>query len=95
MNGTWKPGFYYGSIKDGFTGLAKYGPKVSAKTKALIAKYKKLIVQKKFNEFCGPVKDQSGKVRIPKGKCASITDLYSMQYLVKGVIGSIPKVPSG
>ncbi len=95
MSGTWKSGFYYGSIKDGFTGLAKYGPKVSAKTKALIAKYKALIVAKKFNEFCGPVKDQSGKVRIPKGKCASIGDLYSMQWLVQGVVGSIPKVPSG
>ena len=49
----------------------------------------------KFNEFCGPVSDQSGKVRVPKGKCASIADLYSMQYLVKGVVGSIPKVPGG
>ena len=26
MNGTWKPGFYYGSIKDGFTKLAPFGP---------------------------------------------------------------------
>jgi len=95
MNGSWKSGFYYGSIKDGLIGLAKYGPKVSAKTKALIARYKRLIVQKKFNEFCGPVYDQKGKIRIPRGKCASISDLYSMQYLVKGVVGSIPKVPSG
>ncbi len=43
MNGTWKPGFYYGSIKDGFTTLAPYGPGVTAKTKALIAKYEKMI----------------------------------------------------
>ena len=28
MNGTWKTGFYYGSIKDGFIGLAPFGPKV-------------------------------------------------------------------
>ena len=34
MSGTWKSGFYYGSIKDGFTGLAPYGPSVSAATKA-------------------------------------------------------------
>src|SRR5438874_5564458 len=27
MNGTWKTGFYYGSIKDGFTDVAPYGPK--------------------------------------------------------------------
>src|SRR5713226_3258533 len=28
MAGTWKTGFYYGSIKDGFTELAPYGPSV-------------------------------------------------------------------
>src|SRR3954453_5318455 len=37
MNGTWKSGFYYGTINDGFTGLAPYGPGVSAKTKKAIA----------------------------------------------------------
>src|SRR5690349_7718593 len=99
MNGTWKPGFYYGSIKDGFTKLAPYGPKVSAKTKALIAARERQMETGKFNEFCGPVKDQSGKVRIPKGTCwdpktkAGISALYSMQWLVQGVIGSVSHVP--
>ena len=37
-NGTWKTGSYWGSMKDGFALLSPYGPKVSAKTKALIAK---------------------------------------------------------
>jgi basic membrane lipoprotein Med (substrate-binding protein (PBP1-ABC) superfamily) len=91
--GTWKPGFYYGSINDGFTKLAPYGPKVGAKTKAQIAAKEKAIENHTFNEFCGPVKDQSGKVAIPKGKCLGIKDLYSMQWLVKGVIGSVSHVP--
>ena len=43
MAGTWKPGFYYGGIKDGFTGLAPYGPSVSAATKAAIAAKMKAI----------------------------------------------------
>jgi basic membrane protein A and related proteins len=96
--GTWKPGFYYGSIKDGFTGLAAYGPSVSAKTKAAIAAKRRLIVSGKWNEFCGPVYDQAGKVRIPKGKCLDpntkpgIAALYSMQWLVRGVIGSVSHV---
>jgi len=99
MNGTWKPGFYYGSIKDGFTKLAPYGPKVSAKTKALIAAKERQMETGKFNEFCGPVKDQTGKVMIPKGTCwnpntkAGINKLYSMQWLVQGVIGSVSHVP--
>jgi len=98
MAGTWKPGFYYGSVKDGFTSLAPYGPKVSAKTKAAIAKKRAQIVAGKFHAFCGPISDQSGKVRIPKGKCldpntkAGIDALYSMQWLVKGVVGSVSHV---
>ncbi len=93
MAGTWKSGFYYGSIKDGFTALAPYGPSVSAKTKALIAAKQKAIVAKTFNEFCGPVYDQAGKLQIAKGKCLGINDLYSMQWLVKGVVGSVSHVP--
>src|SRR5438874_6884886 len=40
MAGTWKTGFYYGNLKDGFVGIAPYGPKVTASTKAAIAKKK-------------------------------------------------------
>ena len=88
MAGTWKSGFYYGSIKDGFTGLAPYGPTVSAATKAAIAGKMKAIENGSFYEFAGPLYDQNGKLRIQTGKRASVTDLYSMNWLVKGVIGS-------
>jgi basic membrane protein A len=98
LNGTWKSGFYYGSINDGFTKLAPYGPSVTAKTKALIAAKEKAMQKGTFNEFCGPVYDQAGKVRIPKGTCldphtkAGISALYSMQWLVKGVLGTVSHV---
>jgi basic membrane protein A len=88
MNGTWKTGFYYGSIKDGFTGLAPYGPKVSAKTKAAIAAKMQAIKTGKFYEFTGPLYDQKGKLRVPKGKKMTVPQLYAMNWLVKGVIGS-------
>jgi basic membrane protein A len=93
MNGTWKPGFYYGSIKDGFTSLAPYGPKVSAKTKAMIASKQKAIVSGKFHVFQGPLYDQKGKLMVPKGKYLKVLpDLYQMQWLVKGVVGSISRI---
>jgi basic membrane protein A and related proteins len=93
MNKTWKPGFYYGTINDGFTGLAPYGPKVSAKTKAQIAAKRKAIQSGKFSVFQGPLYDQKGKLMVPAGKRLKVLpDLYSMQWLVKGVIGSISKV---
>jgi basic membrane protein A len=88
MNGTWKSGFYYGTIKDGFTGLAPYGPSVSAATKAAIAKKMQQIEGGSFYEFTGPLYDQKGKLAVPAGKKLTVNDLYSMTWLVKGVIGS-------
>jgi basic membrane protein A len=88
MNGTWKTGFYYGTLKEGFVGLAPYGPKVTAKTKAAIAKKKQAMISGKFYEFTGPLYDQKGKLRVPKGKKLTVKDLYAMNWLVRGVIGS-------
>ncbi len=93
MDGTWKPGFYYGSIKDGFTGLAPYGPSVTAATKAAIATKEKAIENGTFYEFTGPLWDQSGKLRLPKGQRMQVlqggtNSLYGMNWLVKGVIWS-------
>jgi basic membrane protein A len=92
--GTWKPGFYYGSINDGFTKLAPYGPSVKAKTKAAIAAKLAALKSGKFNVFQGPLYEQSGKLMVPAGKRLKVLpDLYSMQWLVKGVLGSVSKVP--
>jgi basic membrane protein A and related proteins len=88
MDGTWKTGFYYGSIKDGFTSLAPYGKGVSAKTRALIAKQKALIESGKWNEFTGPLYDQSGKLRVKAGQRMTVQQLYAVDWLVKGVVGS-------
>ena len=93
MAGTWKSGFYYGTVKQGFTGLAPYGPGVSAKTKAAIAAKKKAIESGSFYEFAGPLYDQAGKLRVPKGQRMQVlkggtNSLYGMNWLVKGVIGS-------
>ena len=93
MAGTWKPGFYYGSIKDGFTGLAPYGPGVSAATKAKIAAKWAWLKSHQNAEFTGPLYDQSGKLRVAKGQKMQVlkggtNSLYGMNWLVKGVIGS-------
>jgi basic membrane protein A and related proteins len=88
MNGTWKTNFYYGTIKDGFTDIAPYGPKVSAKTKAMIAAKRKGLINGSFYEFEGPLYDQRGKLRVPKGKRLTVKELYAMNWLVKGVVGS-------
>jgi basic membrane protein A len=88
MNGTWKTGFYYGTMKDGFIKLAPFGKRVTAKTRAAINAKKRAIINGTFHEFTGPLYDQSGKLRVPKGKKMTIKELYAMNWLVKGTIGS-------
>src|SRR5436309_1440320 len=75
MDGSWKSGFYYGTMKDHFTDIAPFGPGVSAKTRAAIKAKRAAIISGKFYEFAGPLKDQSGKVRVPAGKRVTRKDL--------------------
>jgi basic membrane lipoprotein Med (substrate-binding protein (PBP1-ABC) superfamily) len=70
--------------------LAPYGPSVKAGTKTLIATAKKKILAG-WSPFTGPIVDQSGKIEVKKGKAATAAQLAGMGYLVKGVVGSIPK----
>ena len=88
MNGTWKTGFYYGNLKDGFTKLAPFGSAVSAATKSAIATKESAIKNGSFKVFAGPLYDQSGKLRVKKGQSLSVKQLYAIDWLVKGVDGS-------
>ena len=87
-NGSWKTGSYYGNIADGFTDIAPYGPKVSKKTKAAIAAKRAQLVKGTFYEFQGPLYDQAGKLRVPKGKRMTLPQILTMDWLVKGIEGS-------
>lgn len=87
-NGTWKTGSYWGSMADGFALLSPYGPKVSAKTKAMIASKRAAIIAGKYYEFQGPLYDQSGKLRVAKGKRMTLPQILSVNWLVKGIEGS-------
>jgi simple sugar transport system substrate-binding protein/basic membrane protein A len=70
--------------------LAPFGPSVATPTKAKITAAKAKIL-KGWSPFTGPIYDQTGKLTIAKGKAATAKELASLSYLVKGVVGSIPK----
>jgi simple sugar transport system substrate-binding protein len=44
-----------------------------------------------FDPYRGPIKDNTGKLRIEKGQRASKDDLIKIMYYVDNVVGSIPK----
>ncbi len=87
-DGTWKTGAYYGGIEDGFVSLAPFGPKVSDDTKSLIDTQKQALVDGSFYQFTGPLTDQDGKVRVKEGVKMTLPEILSMDWFVKGVVGS-------
>ncbi len=91
MAGTWKTGATWGGIKEGMIKLAPFGPAVPASLRQLVGEREKAIAAGTLHPFQGPVKDQSGKVRIAKGKTMSDGDLLGMNWYVEGVVGKLPK----
>ena len=89
--GTWKRAHYAPTMQDGVVALAPYGPMVPEDVRKLVDRKKADMLAGKFAPFTGPVKDQAGKVRVPAGQMMSEKDLNSMNFLVQGIVGKLPK----
>jgi basic membrane lipoprotein Med (substrate-binding protein (PBP1-ABC) superfamily) len=89
----WKPGSYLLKINNGGIKLAPWGPAYAKASKADRAKVdavlKGLMNGTRYT-FQGPVKDQSGKIRVPVGKHPSDDEVRSTNYFVSGIKGKIP-----
>lgn len=88
-------GEYNGDVRVGLrTGdnpfvLSDFGPSVTDETKAKIAEAEELMTGG-GSPFDGPVVDQDGRERIADGKSPTYEEIDTMDYLVKGVVGTIP-----
>ena len=91
MDGKWIAGDYYGGLDDGFVTLATFGKNVSADTQKVIADEAEKLKTNKGAQFTGPINKQDGTVAIEAGKQASYGDKMSMNYLIEGVVGDLPK----
>lgn len=94
MAGTYKTEEYWGGWKDGVVDLAPYGPMVPDDVKKMadaeVAKFKSGEATI-FTVFTGPLKDNTGKERVPAGKAMTAGELLSMDWFVEGVEGTVPK----
>ena len=91
MDGTWKPQDYWGGMKDDVIVIPGFNKSIPAD---VVTEAKQLIDGIKkgtFHPFTGPIKDQTGKVRVPAGKSMTNAELAAMNWYVQGIKGSIPK----
>ena len=88
--GNWSPGEWgaFIGIKDGGTDITLSENLVRTDVIEMVMAARQEIVDGK-HVFAGPVKDQDGKIVVVKGQTLSDGDLWGMDYLVEGVIGSV------
>lgn len=91
MDGKWIAGDYYGGLDDGFVKLATFGKNVSAETQKVIADEMEKLKANKGAMFTGPLNKQDGSVAFEAGKQATYGEKMSMNYLIEGVVGDLPK----
>jgi basic membrane protein A and related proteins len=91
LDHTWTNTPYFGSLQDGFVQLTDFNKGVPQATLDLIDKTKQQIIDGTLQIWKGPITDNKGKVAVPDGKVFTAGDLSQAQFLVEGVIGTIPK----
>lgn len=92
MDNTWTSSQYWGGIADdGIIDLGPYGDMVSEDVKELVAAKRQEIIDGTWDVFTGPVKDQTGAVRVPEGERMPDEEKLSFDWFVEGVEGIIPQ----
>ncbi|MCI3923720.1 BMP family ABC transporter substrate-binding protein [Paenibacillus sp. TRM 82003] len=91
MDGTWTNEPYLGDMADGMVDIAPIGSSVPDDIKTLIEDTKAKIISGEFNVFSGPIVDTEGTVRVEEGQTMSDEVIYSTDWFVKGVEGTIPQ----
>jgi basic membrane lipoprotein Med (substrate-binding protein (PBP1-ABC) superfamily) len=84
-------GRYRAGVKEGLVRLAPFGAAATPAIRTKVDATFQALKTGKLAAFAGPVRDQSGKVRIPAGKTPDSYELENTTYLVDGVVGQIPR----
>lgn len=88
--GTFKGEDLWWGMDRGVVDIAPLGSMVPDAVKSMVTTKRSAILAGKFNEFAGPIKDQTGKVRVPAGSALSDSAQLSMNWFVEGVVGTVP-----
>lgn len=88
LDGTWKPESYYGTMADGYVGLAEMSDLVPADVQAKVKETQDKIEAGEFPIFVGPIKDNKGNIVVPEGTTLDRAGIWKMDYLVEGATGA-------
>ncbi len=91
LDGTWKNDETSWGIKEGMVVLTPLNASVPPDVAKVFNEKKQAIIDGKLILFAGPLKDNTGAMKIPAGQEMPFKDLMAINWYVEGVEGSIPK----
>ena len=88
IDGTWKSENNVGTLEQGYSELAPYGPEVTKETQDLVEQARASLIDGSVQIFKGPISDNKGTVRIKEGEVGNAEELLlNDDWLVEGVEG--------
>lgn len=94
-DGSWKESPYAGQyrtgVAEGAVKLAPFGKSVPQEVQDEVMAIQETLLDGSFFPFTGPIYDQNGEVKIAEGVKPSVEELEATNYLIQGVVGTIPQ----
>jgi len=87
----WESRHYGGGFREGYVTIAPFGPEVDFESQTRTRQAIKDIASGDLKVFGGPVRDNTGALRVAAGKSLTIREIVAMDWLVEGV----REVPTG
>jgi len=90
MDGTWKSGDYWGGLADDVIQIVGLSSRLTDERRAQVESVIAAIRSGELHPFTGPLKDQSGTLRVPEGKTITKEELAGMDWYVEGIDATLP-----
>jgi simple sugar transport system substrate-binding protein len=91
LDGKWKPTDTKWGLKENLVVMSPLNKAVPADAARAYEAKKKAITEGTFVPFQGPIKDQSGAMKVAAGAAMPMEQVMGINWYVQGVEGSIPK----
>jgi basic membrane protein A len=91
LNGTWKSANLWGGVREGMVRVEHFGPKMPAAVRDEVLARQRDIAEGRLKPFIGPMADNEGREVVAKGSVMTDEQILSMNFLVSGVQGKLPK----
>jgi simple sugar transport system substrate-binding protein len=91
LEGTWESKDTWGGLNSGMVQIAPYNDVLPAEVVEAAETARKAIAAGELNPLAGPLKNQDGEVIFAAGEAPTDEQLLSMDWLVEGVQGHVPK----